>query len=99
MLCFISYYSYGWRMSLSPLSLVFSTPSLGLTMKTISVLSLVILAACGKPQVNVDPEFLPYLSKFTADIGADTGNVSVFFDELPGDTVGLCTTNGNEKTI
>jgi len=68
-------------------------------MKIINVLPLIFIASCAKTQVTVDPEFKPYLEKFTTDVGGDTSDVSVVFEELSGDTVGLCITDGDDKHI
>lgn len=68
-------------------------------MKTISVISILILSSCGKVPVQVDPEFVPYLERFALTVGGDTSGVSVIFDTLSGDTAGLCSIRGNERTI
>jgi len=51
--------------------------------------------------IVIDAAFVPYLSKFVTDVGANVNGISVYFGTLPAPAVGRCTvyTNGDKAII
>lgn len=65
-------------------------------MKYVYCLLALFLVGCGKPEtvkaytVSVDANLVPYLDKFTQDIGVGTDGISAGFTSLTLPTIGQC---------
>ena len=65
----------------------------------------IALYGCGQyPDIEqapvvVDEELLVYAQRFEEEIGVSTSGISIFFEELEGDTVGLCTISSLKREI
>ena len=64
---------------------------------------LLMLASCGKVDPNrvtvVDEAFIPYISRFEAEIEVSADGIDMNFSDLKGNIVGVCEVGWKERSV